>query len=167
LEKGVDNLTHKGYCKICAFFNDASWLRDGFQKKVAEGGSLRILKAYLEGLGCKVDLKTISSHVKHMDFQVIDQRRYEKSLRKKTFDSIQKIRHFFKPEEPIIPSNGCEHLKTSNFYDVSSEEVLVQCDTCGQILGSCAPDQQRKRMQRDQRNWVLLEACKKTTNRRS
>ena len=160
-------MTNEGYCKICAFFDHSTWLRERFQKKVAEGNSLRILKAYLEGLGCRADLKTISSHVSHMDFQIINQRKHEISLRKKTVDSLQKLKHFFKPQILSFPSKSCEHLKTSQFFDVGSEEVMVRCDNCGKILASCDPEKQRKKMERAERNVTLLAACQKTRNRRN
>jgi hypothetical protein len=158
-------LTEKGYCKICAFFNHAKWLSEGFQKKAAEGSSLRILKAYLEGLGCKVDLKTISSHLEHMDYQIITQRKHEKSLRKKTTDSIQKLRDFFKPQETPSPLEGCRHIQTAQFYDIACEKVFVRCSDCGAILGGgIDPEENEKRMNRDPRNVILYNALRKVEN---
>lgn len=129
-------MTQKGYCKICAFLDHAKWNKDGFQKKVAEGSSLRILKAYLEGLGCQADLKTISSHIGHMESQVIIQRRHEKSLGKKTIDSIQKLRDFFKPQKLLIPSEGCEHKATRKQFNMATEEIDEYCIQCSAHVGS-------------------------------
>jgi hypothetical protein len=158
-------LTNKGYCKICSWLEENKWHKDSVRKEMAEGQSLRHIQTYLRALGLNCDTKTISKHLKICESIAIkDQRSFEKMVNKAK-KPFRKLGNFFKQHKTNQPIENCEHVKTSQFFDMGSEEVMVQCDSCGKILGSCNPEIQRKRMQRDQRNWILLAACKKKNRR--
>jgi DNA-directed RNA polymerase subunit N (RpoN/RPB10) len=161
LDKETIALTQKGYCKICGWLEEHKWLREAFQKELAEGKSLRHIQTFLRALGLNCDTKTISKHLRLCEnIAIKDQRKFEKMVNKAK-KPFRKLGNFFKQQKTSQPIETCEHVKTSQFFDMGSEEVMVQCDSCGKILASCDPEQYRKRMQRDQRNWTLLEACKK------
>lgn len=156
-------MTQKGYCKICSYFDHCKWHKEGFQKKVAEGSSLRILQAYLQALGLECDLKTISKHIRICEGIALKQQRgFERSLRKKGRDAIEKLQEFFKPQKLPNSSEGCEHLRTIQFYDLAREKVFTRCSDCGVILGrGIDPEENERRMAKDHRNWKIYESLRR------
>jgi hypothetical protein len=159
-------LTNKGHCKICSWLEEHKWHKETVRKEMAEGKSLRHIQTFLRALGLNCDTKTISKHLKICESIAIkDQRSFEK-IAKKAKKPFQKLGSFFKQLNPAQPTENCEHVETTQYYDVISEEVVVQCESCGKILASCDPEQHSKKMHGDESNFVLLAACKKTTNRR-
>lgn len=153
----------KSYCKICEFFNHVKWEKANFEKKVREGSSLRILEAYLEGLGCKCSLKTISKHIsKCMGVEVKEQRKIERSLLKAK-KPFQKLREFFiKPELP--KTSECEHKRTTHFFSLVEEKVKIKCLECGLILGDYEPE--RNERNTNPRELLVLESLSRKRRKR-
>src|SRR3990170_3285829 len=116
---------------ICVWLERHKWHKEAFQKEMAEGRSLRHMATYLRALGLHCDIKTISKHLKLCEnLEVKEQRRLEKiTIRAK--NPFKKLGEFFKPQKLLIPSEGCEHIRTKQFYDMACEQVFVRCSDCG------------------------------------
>ena len=94
--------------------------------------------------------------------EVKQQRGFERSLRKKGKDAIEKLKEFFKPQKLPASSEGCEHLRTTQFYDIASEKVFTRCSDCGAILGiGIDPEENERRMEKDPRNLIIYESLRR------
>jgi len=155
-------------CRICRFFQKYPYKlseKELFEKKCREGTSLRKLELLLEAYGLKAKKDLIAKHIKVcMNVQVAQQREIEKEIKKKGIRAVgQKLRQFFvKPELP--KTLECEHLRTTQFFDMGREEVFIKCLDCGKILGSYDPEENERRMERDPRNVILYNALRKIEN---
>jgi len=156
-------MTREGYDKIEQWLRDHKYLRNPFYAKIREGLSLRHLQTWLEANGCKVSVATLSNYVKTLDLEIRKQRELERNLKKKSPSAINKVREFFSSltGETFTPI-GCEHKVTERFFDMASEKVCIKCSSCGKLLASYDPEEHEKRMEKDPRNWKLLEALQKS-----
>lgn len=141
----------RGFCKICRFLERNQWDRKHFEEQIAKGLSLEKLKVYLSAKGLECDTKTISSHLKHVDSSIIEQRREERSIKKKIAKPFQKLRDkFFINPELAVPKE-CEHPrdKQIHHFNMSKEVVQVYCGLCRKLLLEYDPEKERKNSQRD------------------
>ena len=152
-------MTKQGYCKICQFLGDHKYFREGFEKEVREGRSLRHLQTFLRAQGLQISKDSISSHIKKcMNLEIREQRFHEKVI-DKAKKPFQKLNQFWmKPSES--PSQ-CKHDLTTQFFDMSSEKVYIKCSRCGKILSSFDPEHHEKKMESDSRNLAILEALRR------
>lgn len=97
-----------------------------------------------------------------MGSEIREQRKFEKATKKKGISAIQKLREFFKPQKFPSSSEGCEHLRTTQFYDIPREKVFVRCLDCGVILGKgIDPEENERRMAKDHRNLKIYESLRR------
>jgi len=152
-------MTKEGYCKICQFLGDHKYFREGFEKEVREGRSLRHLQTFLRAQGLQISKDSISNHIrKCMNLEIREQRFHEKVI-DKAKKPFQKLNQFWiKPSE--LPSE-CDHALTTQFMDFATERVWIKCLKCGKLLGSYDPEALEKKMESDSRNLAILEALRR------
>ena len=126
----------QGSCKICLFFRKAPYYEDVFKKEVAEGSSLRNLQSFLKGQGLEVSLKTISSHFRHMNAQVMAIIKHETSLRQKVKKKLDAVPKFFTKTPKVPITSECEHKATERRFNMFTEKIEEYCLSCGELVGS-------------------------------
>ena len=97
--------------------------------------------------------------------EIREQRKIKKAVRKvkSVGNRFKKLSEYFiKPTVSI--SKECQHRRTVPFYDMPSEKVWIRCLDCNKILGNFSPLKHEKKMNKDPRNVILLESCRRKRN---
>jgi len=149
-------------CKICKFLAKNKSAKIQWDNEVNRKPSLKELIVVLRLLGLSnVSKATLSRHLKECE----DIQLYGLKLEKlrKTIVNVKKkaSEYFINPSSVSLPKE-CNHKRTIQFWDMSSEKAYIKCQDCGKLLTSFSPEENEKRtLKNKNRNLVLYNALRR------
>lgn len=134
-----DYKVNRSRCKICKWLRENRFARSQWNNEVSRGDSLGELQTVLRTLGLEASKSTISRHLvecEHLELYESKIGKIKKSMKK----PFKKLNNFFIKPTVESSSSECRHLRTTKFFDMPNERVVIKCLDCGKNLMAFNPE---------------------------